>query len=64
MKEFINLPENAVEEMLKGLAVLNPGSSRLSGHNVMLRSDAEQSRDRQVAIISGYGIGHEPAHAS
>jgi dihydroxyacetone kinase len=30
---------------------------------VMIRADAEQARDRQVALISGGGSGHEPAHA-
>jgi dihydroxyacetone kinase len=63
VKKFINRPENAVEEMLQGLAVLSPGLLRLPGHKVMLRADAEQVRDRQVAIISGGGSGHEPAHA-
>ena len=63
MKKLINHPSNVVEEMLQGLQVLHPGSIRLSGHKVMLRSDAEQVRDRQVAIISGGGSGHEPAHA-
>ena len=64
MKKFINLPENVVEEMLQGLSVLNPGSVRLLGHKVMLRTDSEQIRDHQVAVISGGGSGHEPAHAS
>ena len=64
MKKFINLPENVVEEMLQGLSVLNPGSVRLLGHKVMLRTDSEQIRDHQVAVISGGGGGHEPAHAS
>jgi dihydroxyacetone kinase len=63
MKKLINHPEDVVEEMLQGLSVLHPGSVRLSGHKVMLREDAEQIRDRQVAIISGGGSGHEPAHA-
>jgi dihydroxyacetone kinase len=63
MKKLINRPENVVEEMLQGLAVLHPGSVRLSGHKVMLRADIEQSRNQQVAIISGGGSGHEPAHA-
>ena len=63
MKKFINHPEHAVEEMLQGLAVLHPGSARLPGHKVMVRADAGQSRDRQVAVISGGGSGHEPAHA-
>jgi triose/dihydroxyacetone kinase / FAD-AMP lyase (cyclizing) len=63
MKKFINRPENAVEEMLQGLTVLSPGSHRLPGHRVMFRADAQQTRDKQVAIISGGGSGHEPAHA-
>src|SRR5215470_8571783 len=63
MKKFINRPEDAVEEMLQGLTLLSPGSDRLPGHRVMLRANVEQSRDKQVAIISGGGSGHEPAHA-
>jgi dihydroxyacetone kinase len=63
MKKLINRPDNVVEEMLQGLSVLHPGSARLSGHKVMLRYDAEQAREQQVAIISGGGSGHEPAHA-
>ncbi len=63
MKKFINRPENAVEEMLEGLAVLSPGLAKLAGHKVLVRADAERIRDKQVAIISGGGSGHEPAHA-
>jgi len=63
MKKFINRPENAVEEMLEGLAVLSPGLLRLSGHKVMVRADVEEIRDKQVTIISGGGSGHEPAHS-
>jgi dihydroxyacetone kinase len=63
MKKFINRPENAVEEMLEGLAVLHPGLQRLPGHKVMVRADVQEIRDQQVAIISGGGSGHEPAHS-
>jgi triose/dihydroxyacetone kinase / FAD-AMP lyase (cyclizing) len=63
MKKFMNRPENVVEEMLQGLAVLHPGLLRLSGHKVMVRADADLTRDQQIAIISGGGSGHEPAHA-
>jgi triose/dihydroxyacetone kinase / FAD-AMP lyase (cyclizing) len=63
MKKFINRPEDVVEEMLQGLAVLHPGSVRLPGHKALIRSDAEQVRSQQVAILSGGGSGHEPAHA-
>ena len=63
MKKLINDPANVVEEMLQGLSVLQPGSICLPGHKVMIRSDVEQIRDSQVAVISGGGSGHEPAHA-
>jgi len=63
MKKFINSPQDVVEEMLQGLVVLQPGSARLLGHKVMVRADAAVVRDRQVAVISGGGSGHEPAHA-
>ena len=61
MKKFINRAEDVVDEMLQGLVVLHPGSVRLPGHKVLIRADAQ--RNEQVAILSGGGSGHEPAHA-
>ena len=63
MKKLINRPESVVEEMLEGLVAVYPGSARLPGQSVVVRADAEVGRDRQVALISGGGSGHEPAHA-
>jgi dihydroxyacetone kinase len=63
MKKFINRAEDVVEEMLQGLVVLHPGLARLAAHKVIIRADAERVRDDQVAILSGGGSGHEPAHA-
>jgi dihydroxyacetone kinase len=63
MKKLINRPEHVVDEMLEGLLTIYPGLARLSEHNVILRGDAGTVRDRQVALISGGGSGHEPAHA-
>jgi dihydroxyacetone kinase len=63
MKKFINHPENVVEEMLQGLVVLHPGLVRLPGHKALIRADAAEVRERQVAVLSGGGSGHEPAHA-
>jgi dihydroxyacetone kinase len=63
MKKFINRPEDTVEEMLQGLTVLQPGSARLPGHKALIRADAEHARGSQVAVLSGGGSGHEPAHA-
>src|SRR5277367_4059439 len=63
MKKFMNHPEDVVEEMLQGLLVLHPGSARLPGHKALIRADAGSARHQQVAILSGGGSGHEPAHA-
>jgi triose/dihydroxyacetone kinase / FAD-AMP lyase (cyclizing) len=63
MKKFINRSEDVVEEMLQGLAALHPGSVRLPGHKALIRADAQRVRNQQVAILSGGGSGHEPAHA-
>jgi dihydroxyacetone kinase len=63
MKKFINRPEDVVEEMLQGLIVLHPGLIRLPGHKALIRADAAEARERQTAVISGGGSGHEPAHA-
>ena len=63
MKKFINSPEYVVEEMLQGLVVLHPGSARLAGHKVIVRADASAASGQQVAVLSGGGSGHEPAHA-
>ena len=49
--------------MLEGLLASHPGLGRLSHHTVLLRSGAEAVRHQQVALISGGGSGHEPAHA-
>ncbi len=63
MKKFINRADDVVEEMLQGLIVLQPNTARIAGHKVLIRSDATKVRDRRVAVISGGGSGHEPAHA-
>jgi triose/dihydroxyacetone kinase / FAD-AMP lyase (cyclizing) len=63
MKKLINHPADVVSEMVDGLIALYPGLSRLADDNVVLRSDIDSVRNRQVALISGGGSGHEPAHA-
>jgi len=63
MKKFINRTEDVVEEMLQGMLVLHPGSDRLLGYKTIVRGDAERVSDQCVAVISGGGSGHEPAHA-
>src|SRR4051812_14174180 len=63
MKKLINRPEAVVEEMIEGLVAVDPGLERLPGQTVVIRADAAEVRDRLVALISGGGSGHEPAHA-
>src|SRR4051794_25839940 len=63
MKKLINRPEAVVEEMIEGLVAVDPDLERLPGRAVLVRADAAEVRDRQVALISGGGSGHEPAHA-
>ncbi|WP_249690922.1 dihydroxyacetone kinase family protein [Stappia sp. WLB 29] len=63
MKKLINDPANAVAEMVAGLVATQPGLTRIAGRNVVLRADLPVPEQRKVAIISGGGSGHEPAHA-
>lgn len=63
MKKLINEPQNLLEEMIEGYLCIYPGLGRLSDHSVVIRRDAASERNDQVAVISGGGSGHEPAHA-
>ncbi|MBX5222797.1 dihydroxyacetone kinase subunit DhaK [Rhizobium sp. NLR8a] len=64
MSQFLNSKENAVTEALDGLLAASGGAlTRLDGYphiRVVVRSDWDKGK---VAIVSGGGSGHEPAHA-
>lgn len=61
MKKIINTPDNVVDEMLNGLTSSYPQYvKRLQGTDVIVRSAKKQ---KKVALVSGGGSGHEPAHA-
>ncbi len=64
MAQFINAKENLVSEAIDGLLAASGGTlSRLDGYphiKVVFRSDWDKSK---VALVSGGGSGHEPAHA-
>ena len=64
MAQFINSKEDIVREALDGFVAASGGRLvRLDGYpfiRVVARSDWDRSR---VAVISGGGSGHEPAHA-
>uniref|UniRef100_A0A4W6CGK9 Triokinase/FMN cyclase n=1 Tax=Lates calcarifer TaxID=8187 RepID=A0A4W6CGK9_LATCA len=55
------LLDSCVDEALCGLIRANAGLSLLQGHRVVLRSDLDNLRGK-VALLSGGGSGHEPAH--
>lgn len=62
MKKLVNDPRSIVREMLEGQVALNAAQTLLEGENVVLRADPGPPGSAQVAIISGGGSGHEPAH--
>lgn len=64
MKKLVNDPILVVEEMVEGLLLADDRLSRIEGENVVLRRDHRAlAESGKVAIISGGGAGHEPAHA-
>lgn len=64
MKKLINDPLKVVDEMIDGLVRGDRRLARIEGRNVVLRADhAAHAAAGRVALISGGGAGHEPAHA-
>lgn len=64
MAQFLNAKENLVTEAIDGVLSASGGAlGRLDGYphiKVVYRTDWDKSK---VALISGGGSGHEPAHA-
>ncbi len=63
MKKLINDPSTVVRDMLEGVVALSPGAILLADENVLIRSGLPDGAKRKVAVLSGGGSGHEPAHA-
>nr|XP_003465928.3 triokinase/FMN cyclase isoform X2 [Cavia porcellus] len=61
-KKLVNSVVGCADDALAGLVACNPGLQLLQGHRVALRSDLDSLKGR-VALLSGGGSGHEPAHA-
>lgn len=65
-KKLINHPNDVVTEFIEGLVETYPGLQYLDGFpevKVVLRADVSGAKYDKVAVISGGGSGHEPAHA-
>lgn len=61
MKKIINQPEEVVNDMLEGLVYAHSDLiERIPETGVIFR---KQETPQKVALISGGGSGHEPAHA-
>lgn len=64
MKQFINAKQDMVTEAIDGTIAASGGAlTRLDGYphiRVVVRADWDKSK---VALVSGGGSGHEPAHA-
>jgi ATP-dependent dihydroxyacetone kinase len=64
VKKLINAAGDVVGEALDGLTLTAAGVARLENSTTAVRSDVEAVRAAgHVAILSGGGAGHEPAHA-
>ena len=60
MKKLMNQPENIVMEMCNGIVLSHPELQFVEKYKILARRDKKQNK---VALISGGGSGHEPAHA-
>jgi dihydroxyacetone kinase len=63
MKKLINDPRQVVREMLEGFVDLAPDQALLGDETVVVRTALPPAPERPVAVLSGGGSGHEPAHA-
>lgn len=64
IKKVINDPKDVVEDMIRGIVASNSNLCVIEGYNVIARADYEEFKNsHKVALISGGGSGHEPAHA-
>ncbi|NWR50823.1 TKFC cyclase, partial [Regulus satrapa] len=61
-KKLVKTVSGCADDAVAGLVACNPGLRLLQGHRVVFRDDLAAIRGR-VAVLSGGGSGHEPAHA-
>jgi dihydroxyacetone kinase len=64
LKKLINEIPLVVRQSLEGLVALHPQLALLEGETTVVRSDLDAfRRSGKVAVLTGGGAGHEPAHA-
>ena len=63
MKKLINAPADVIEDYISGLVAATPHLARVDGLPIVVRSPQSAKSDDRVALVSGGGSGHEPAHA-
>lgn len=63
VKKLINEPASVVREMLEGAVAIAPGQRLLADETVVVQAGLPAPEGRPVAVLSGGGSGHEPAHA-
>lgn len=62
MKKLINDPNNVLEDMIEGMCYAHEEYlKRVEGFDLLVRKNPKTSG--KVALVSGGGSGHEPAHA-
>ncbi|XP_054996987.1 triokinase/FMN cyclase isoform X1 [Sorex araneus] len=60
-KKLVNSVAGCADDAFAGMVACNPGLQVLQGHRVALRADLDSLKGR-VAVLTGGGSGHEPAH--
>lgn len=63
MKKIINAPGAVISDYIEALTTLHPNLARVEGLPLVVRGQAVRKPQSKVALLSGGGSGHEPAHA-
>ncbi|MBU4464768.1 MAG: dihydroxyacetone kinase subunit DhaK [Actinobacteria bacterium] len=63
MKKILNSPSTVIEDYIAGLVGGTGHLSRVTGWPIVVRSASTRKSDDRVALVTGGGSGHEPAHA-
>ena len=59
MKKFINAPADVERQVVDGYVKAYPHKIAKAADDIVVRARPKQGR---VAVLSGGGMGHEPAH--